>query len=237
MKREAAKASLQAVTTGHILTPNDLFDWATEHISNVKFFYISKEVAANVKQQEARFLNAKTVAGTRRHHSYVPCQDCKKMLVKRVSGNDPLFEAVVFLDDDSNPDSTDLNVELKDCEIGRYIACSYDAKWWIGLIRETDEAHDDVQFAFMHPHGPAISFHWPACEDVCYVPVQCMLRIIKHLTHQMEGSTTLTVGQGSFGKAPLNTVWTCDFNAMFWISQLWSPFLRLPYWSKLMENC
>ena len=59
VKREAAKASLQAVTTGHILTPNDLFDWATEHISNVKFFYISKEVAANVKQQEARFLKCK----------------------------------------------------------------------------------------------------------------------------------------------------------------------------------
>ena len=179
VKREAAKASLQAVTAGHILTPHDLFEWATKHISNVKFFYISKEeVAINVEQQEARFSNAKTVAGTRSHHSYVPCQDGKKMLVKRVSGDEPSFEAVIFLDDnDGNPDSTEPNIELKHCEIGRYVACTYDANWWIGL-RETDEAQDDVQIAFMHPHGLATSFHWPAREDICYVPRQCILRLV-----------------------------------------------------------
>ena len=73
------------------------------------------------------------------------------------------------------PNSTEMSIELNSCEIGTYVARTYDANWWIGLIMETDEAQDDVQIAFMHSHGPATSFHSPAREDISNVPVQCIL--------------------------------------------------------------
>ena len=181
MKREAARASLQATTTGHILTPRDLFSWASNHIKNVKFFFVSKEdVAANVQQQEMRFHDAKTVAGTRSHHSYRPHQD-GKLIVKRVSGcNETAFEAVVYPDNMATSTRSDSkrSVELHHCEIGKYVACIYDDKWWVGLIRDASEEEGDVLISFMHPHGPAASFHWPRREDMCHVPLQCILRIV-----------------------------------------------------------
>ena len=44
VKREAAKASLQAAVTGHILTPQDLYNWAQSHIQNVAFFVLGKDL-------------------------------------------------------------------------------------------------------------------------------------------------------------------------------------------------
>ena len=43
VKHEAAKASLQAVTRGHILTPKQLYEWGCQNIQNVHFFYRTKE--------------------------------------------------------------------------------------------------------------------------------------------------------------------------------------------------
>ena len=180
VKREAAKASLQAVTSGHITTPSDLYNWASANIVNVKFFFVGKnEVTANIQQQEKRFQNANTVAGTRSHHCFVAQKDEKKLLIKRISGNEPSFEAVVFQHPtDSQTTAGTNSIQLRDCEIGKYVACAYDGNWWIGLIRETSENEGDVQISFLHPHGPAASFHWPSREDICYVPLQCILRVI-----------------------------------------------------------
>ena len=46
VKREAARASLRATTTGHILTPQQLFEWCSIHITGIKFFYIPKDDVA-----------------------------------------------------------------------------------------------------------------------------------------------------------------------------------------------
>ena len=37
VKREAARASLRATTTGHILTPHQLFEWCSIHITGIMF--------------------------------------------------------------------------------------------------------------------------------------------------------------------------------------------------------
>ena len=181
VKREAARASLQATTTGQILTPRELFNWASNHIKNVKFFFVSKEdVAASFEQQEIRFNGAKRVAGTRSHHPYVPRQD-GRLMVKRVSGcNQAAFEAVVYPDTlaSSTGSGCMRSIKLHHCEIGKYVACIYDDKWWIGLIRDVSEEEGDVLISFMHPHCPGASFHWPGREDICYVPLQCILRIV-----------------------------------------------------------
>jgi len=186
VKREAARASLQATTTGHILSPKDLYEWAQAHIKHVTFFFISKEeVASHRKQQLERFKHSKTVAGTRSHHSYIPGEH-RKLLVKRVSGDETAFEVAVtdFQDEVRRvtpaPGPTLAQaVTLIQCEPGQYVGCLYDNKWWVGLIREKSDEEGDLLIVFMHPHGPARSFHWPAREDICWVPLQDILSIIQ----------------------------------------------------------
>ena len=51
-----------------------------------------------------------------------------------------------------------------------HVSCLYEGKWWIGVVTEVNHEEDDVSVKFMHPHGPARSFHWPNTDDICWVP-------------------------------------------------------------------
>ena len=51
VKREAAKA-----TTGHILTPKQLYEWGCQNIQNVHFFYRTKEVMTHEIHQNKQKL-------------------------------------------------------------------------------------------------------------------------------------------------------------------------------------
>ena len=55
VKREASNASLRATTSGHILTPLQLFEWCSMHLTGLGFFYISKGEI----EQSSLYLNAK----------------------------------------------------------------------------------------------------------------------------------------------------------------------------------
>ena len=188
VKREAAKASLQAAVTGHILTPQDLYNWAQSHIQNVAFFFVGKEdVAAHTKEQQAWFANVKAVPGTRSHHCFIPTAT-KKLVLKRVSGDEDSMEVDVLkhpylqqeTESKKDPEhGQEPALTLTDCEVGKFLACVYDGKWWAGLVRDHSEEENDVRVTFMHPHGPAKSFRWPAREDVCWVPLQSILCLLK----------------------------------------------------------
>jgi hypothetical protein len=182
IKREAAKASLQAVTSGHILTPKQLFEWGCKHIQNVKFFFISKqEVVEHEQEQQPRFSLAKTVAGTRNHHCYIPSPD-RSLVVMRISGDDSSFVAHVFPPIPQTYTAgaaSDVHLSLLEYQPGQYVACMYDGKWWVSNIMELSQEENDIKVSFMHPHGPARSFMWPAREDTCYVPLQGILCILR----------------------------------------------------------
>ena len=51
------------------------------------------------------------------------------------------------------------------------VGCRYDE------IRDISK-EKDVQLSFMHLHGPVTSYHWPEKEDICYVPLQCVLCLV-----------------------------------------------------------
>jgi len=36
-----------------------------------------------------------------------------------------------------------------------YVACVYEAEWWVGIILKVDKDQGDVRINFMHPHGPS----------------------------------------------------------------------------------
>ena len=87
--------------------------------------------------------------GTREFHCYIPSQD-GTLKVSRVSGDEnPLTVKVFNLPMAMAPDSSDSNddsgadvasnvtrIDLQSCDIGSYVGCTYDGKWWVGVIRD-----------------------------------------------------------------------------------------------------
>lgn len=178
VKREAARSSLQATTSNHILTPMDLFSWAERHIINIHFIWISKEKVLKMgKNLEKRFSKSTTIPGTRDNHSFIPVSP-NYLQVSRFSG-DPGF----ILDMSGNrpqikiPTTQHLH-DLDDMIPGTYVACIYDQHWWIGNIREVSELEKDIHINFMHPHGPSKNFKWPRREDICWVPLAHIIKVI-----------------------------------------------------------
>ena len=73
MKRLAARASLQRPYDQQIMTPRQLFDWATITIPTVHFEYCTIEDYEREKYYlEKRFQASRTIQGTRKLHSFVP---------------------------------------------------------------------------------------------------------------------------------------------------------------------
>jgi hypothetical protein len=50
-----------------------------------------------------------------------------------------------------------------------FLACVYDSKWWIGIVKDKSEEHSDFQVSFMVPSGEAKQYTWPETEDTCWV--------------------------------------------------------------------
>ena len=46
------------------------------------------------------------------------------------------------------------------------------------MVMAVNEEEQDVKIKFLHPHGPARSFFWPAREDICFVPFTHILTTI-----------------------------------------------------------
>lgn len=95
VKRLVARASLQATTSDHILSPLEMYNWLTKHIPGITFQYVTEaDVASNAVKFElaARFAAGKTVPGTRSNHAFIPmARDALKM--KRLSCDNEFITA------------------------------------------------------------------------------------------------------------------------------------------------
>lgn len=131
-----------------------------------------------------RFAKAKRVPGTRAYHCYIPTED-GRLQVSRVSGEDSQLTVHIFSEGAEMPMSPEhtntasaVSLTLEQCHIGSYFGRMYDDKCWIGMIRDKSEAESDIQVCFMHPPYPAPSFHWPSREDICWMPLQCIVAFL-----------------------------------------------------------
>ena len=187
----AARTSLQANITDHILTPKQLFQWADTNIKGIKFFYVPKEqVEGKRDAQEAHFRGARKVPGIRSHHSFIPTTTGQLKIMYHISA-----DTTGTLVQDTQEHS-----DMQQYIPGKYIACVYDQKWYVGSIVECDEEEQDVLVSFMAQVGTSRSFKWPRCDDKCWVP----------LTHILVGlpvpTTTSTGRQYQFDKELLQMV-------------------------------
>ena len=79
-------------------------------------------------------------------------------------------------------------------EISDFVACIYEQKWWIGIVTDIDSQQSDLQIKFMHPYGPARSFHWPRNDDVCWVPLTHVIKKSQFQQQDLEGNIMLISG-------------------------------------------
>lgn len=167
VKRLVGRASLQATTVGHILTASQMYDWCSENIPGIKFFYVSEVVINQNKKNfdlPARFENAGKITGIRSHHCFIPISTIS-LKMKRISADDH-FDVV----GKEQPLTVVNDAELQP---GRYVSCIYDKDWFVGCIVERSDENCDVFVNFM-TWSKARLLSWPASvrQNVCWVPFQ-----------------------------------------------------------------
>ena len=98
VKPLTTSASLMVIEKHHILTPLDLFDWASKNKCNIDFIYISAEEMTDHCQKNNlnkcyELAKVEKVLETRSHHCYKPIST--NLEIRRVS-SDNIFSVVQF---------------------------------------------------------------------------------------------------------------------------------------------
>ena len=134
-------------------------------IKGIHFFYISSEnVNANCVKfgLDKRYSFASTTDGTRPHHSFAPVS-MNSTEMQRISFDDT-FSHIIFGHIDSDTSML---------QPGRYIACLYDDKWYIGIIVDRCDESNDAKVKFMRRDRSWLS--WYEHDNQCWVPFQHIL--------------------------------------------------------------
>jgi hypothetical protein len=77
---------------------------------------------------------------------------------------------------------------------------------------KSDDCSDSL-VKFMHPEGPSPSFHWPQKDDICWVEMESILKVIQALAagtgrHTFSMKDAEEYNQTASGK--LRTRWSLD---------------------------
>jgi len=165
VKRLAARASLQRTYDHQIMTPHQLYEWASDNIPTIHFKFCTSEdyKRAETFLQE-RFQKSRTIPGTQKLHCFVPLTE--NSLRTKLYSNSSIQkeERVALIETDG------LRME----EINGFVAVAYDEMWWIGCVLDVDENDRNVKIDLLYPHGPSQSFKYPPkhntivanCSDV-----------------------------------------------------------------------
>lgn len=163
VKRLVARASLQATTSDHILTPLEMYTWCKEHIPGIHFIFLEKaEVDKHRESLVDRFVSAKTVPGTRSHHRFVPIS-LSHLAMFRLSSD--VYSTTVAASCETDPNIRSSSVPLEKLQP----AATYDNCWYIGCVTERSDQHEDVFVKFMQRTSANI-LSWPRREDKCWIP-------------------------------------------------------------------
>ena len=83
LKRGAKRASLQLSSSNHILTPEDLYNWALRNCKETKVFYSTKETYEKaVLKLKSRLSKIKSIPGTLQYHAVIPMNKTTLILKK-----------------------------------------------------------------------------------------------------------------------------------------------------------
>ena len=154
IKRLTARASLQRPLSGQILNVTSMVEFCKEAMPKIEFAITTKEEMVAVRNlQRQRYMLGQTVPGTRSYHHFKPLQDGFGVQFKRLSQDDQV-SGVFYFNNKQEEIYQPAVVNTMD-----FIACCYDALWWIGLVEEIDNENQDAKVKFLHPHGPCKNLH------------------------------------------------------------------------------
>ena len=182
VKRLVARASLQATTLNHILCAKELFLWAKANISGIEMLFVSAdEIEKCDTVLKPRLDAAKTIAGTRSHHSFVPVSS-NVLQMRRISADLEGTSAKV-----ASPTQPQQPFSFTP---GQYVAAVYDRVWYLGSVIDVSHENEDVLINFMRARNPGTTIHsfiWPPRRDECWVPFEHVLRNVKQPLQITEG--------------------------------------------------
>ena len=61
-----------------------------------------------------------------------------------------------------------VQIEDNTLQISSFVACTYNEKWWLGMVAQISYEFGDHNINFMHSSGPGKQFHWPTKVDTCW---------------------------------------------------------------------
>ena len=164
VKRSTALESLRRPPKNQILSLAKMLLHCKKTIPKIYFYEIKQEVLQRTREcLQERFANATTVKGTRSFHNFKPISS-SQIETKRINFDEHsyIFE---FVQSVSHEEPAISRVKP-----GGYIVAAYDNHWYIDFVAKIDLDNGDVQVNFLHPKGPAASFHFPKHEDICWIP-------------------------------------------------------------------
>lgn len=198
IKRLAARASLQCSYNDQIMTPRQLYDWASRNIPSCHFKYSTDKDYENHKEfLEIRHASARPIPGTQKLHCVIPVSRTAIQTKMYSNSTEYKVESVLL-----NPIELDLE------DIRGYVIVVYDNQWWVGCVLDVNILTEQVKISFLHPHGPSVSFTYPQKPDILEVDKTAVitkvdLRTATGRTYFMERSeiemVTSKMASHSFG--------------------------------------
>lgn len=168
VKRLVSKASLQRVTSGHILDPETMFNFCKSNITGIVFFYLKQnDIIIATSHLHDRFENAQQVPKTREKHRFVPLDTQRIRCYITSTSNDFQDATLAIL-------PTDIVPVIKEKD---YVACVYESRWWLGEVTQVHKDEEDCTVHFFHPAGPTTSFYKSVNDHAC-VPFTNILKVV-----------------------------------------------------------
>ena len=130
VKHLTAKVSLQRLYSDQILTPKMMFQYCVSNSQDIEFIYIAQENLNSTRLfLETRFEQIKCpIPGTRSFHEFVPLDEFR-IAVKRCSEDS--LQTLVH--------DFKMKLHVTTDYVLQYVACVYEAEWWVGIILEIDK--------------------------------------------------------------------------------------------------
>ena len=108
---------------------------------------------------EIRFASAKTIPGTQKFHRFIPLDEFQ-LSVFDISNSVVTTTMAIC---EKNVDARETSLEI--FQGVTYVACVYDNKWWIGIVKDKSEDYVDYFISFMKPSGEVKQYCWSAEGD------------------------------------------------------------------------
>ena len=165
VKRLAARASLQRPYEEQIMTPYQLFEWASSNVPGITFCYCSTEEYEEQKVHvEERFLKTRTIPGTRKHHSFMPLSK-ETIMVKEYS------KAIAFNVEKISRGDSEIPIE----QVSGFVTCAYQQKWWVACVLQVDKENAETQLTLLQSSGASRSFKYPKVPIILTIPITKIL--------------------------------------------------------------